>query len=52
MLKKIVFLLVVSIVFLGCEETTESESKTKGGSTIEDTFVRQSWRLDNVDVNY
>ena len=28
------------------------ESKTKGGSTIEDTFVRQSWRLDNVDVNY
>ena len=28
------------------------ESKTKGGSTIEDTFVRQSWRLDNIDVNY
>ena len=28
------------------------ESKTKQGSTIEDTFVRQSWRLDNVDVNY
>jgi len=28
------------------------ESKTKQGTSIEDTFVRQSWRLDNVDVNY
>jgi len=28
------------------------ESKTKKGSSLEKTFVRQSWRLDNIDINY
>ena len=28
------------------------ESKTKKGSGIKNTFVRQSWRLDTVEVNY
>ncbi len=28
------------------------ESQTKKGSGIENTFVKQSWRLDTVEVNY
>ena len=28
------------------------ESTTKKGSKIEDAFVKQSWRLDTVDVSY
>jgi len=28
------------------------ESTVKRGSKIEDAFVRQSWRLDTVDVIY
>ena len=28
------------------------ESNVKKGSKIEDTFVKQSWRLDTVDVSY
>ena len=28
------------------------ESKVKKGSSIKDTFVKQSWRLDTVDIDY
>ena len=28
------------------------ESKTKPSASLEDTFVRQSWRLDNIDISY
>ncbi len=28
------------------------EAKTKPSVSLEDTFVRQSWRLDNIDISY
>ena len=28
------------------------ESKTKQGASLDETFVRQSWRLDNIDISY
>jgi N6-L-threonylcarbamoyladenine synthase len=28
------------------------EASVKGGAKIKDTFVRQSWRLDTVEINY